>query len=128
MPSEEPDRRQIAFGNADSTGTHQARAIPRTYTSDVAKAICATSPPKSRDNGAVAPATARTITLPKNALQQHDGHDIVLIVQNGRAERRAVTIGSTLNDEVTVTSGVAAGERVIIDPPPGLADGGAVSP
>jgi len=80
-----------------------------------------------RDSAVAAPVTSHTITLPKSALQQHDGHDIVLIVQNGRAERRAVTIGSALNDEVVVSAGVAAGERVIIDPPPGLADGSAVS-
>ena len=80
-----------------------------------------------RDSAVAAPVTSHTITLPKSALQRHDGHDIVLIVQNGRAERRAVTIGSALNDEVVVRAGVAAGERVLIDPPPGLADGSAVS-
>ena len=79
-----------------------------------------------RDTGGSGTATARTITLPKSAVQQQEGRDVVLIVQNGRAERRAVTISSSLNDEVAVSAGVAAGERVIIDPPQSLADGSAV--
>jgi len=47
-------------------------------------------------------------------------------VQNVRAERRAVTISSSLNDDVSVSAGVDARERVIIDPPQSLADGSAV--
>jgi len=79
-----------------------------------------------RDAGVSGAVAARTVTLPKSAVQQQDGRDVVLIVQNGRAERRAVTISSSLNDEVAVSAGVAAGERVIIDPPQSLADGSAV--
>src|SRR5882724_7454189 len=79
-----------------------------------------------RDTGGSGSVAARTITLPKSAIQQQEGRDVVLIVQNGRAERRAVTISSSLNDEVAVSAGVAAGERVIIDPPQSLADGSAV--
>ncbi len=79
-----------------------------------------------RDSGVSGSVAARTVTLPKSAVQQQEGRDVVLIVQNGRAERRAVTISSSLNDEVSVSAGVAAGERVIIDPPQSLADGSAV--
>jgi len=79
-----------------------------------------------RDSGVSGSVAARTITLPKSAVQQQQGRDVVLIVQNGRAERRAVTISSSLNDEVTISAGVAAGERVIIDPPQSVADGSAV--
>jgi len=66
---------------------------------------------------------SRTITLPKGVLQQHDGRDVVLVAQNGRAERRAVTVSTTLNEEVVLSAGVAAGERIIVDAPQGLADG-----
>ena len=68
------------------------------------------------------PAT-RTITLPKGALQQQDGRDVVLVAQNGRAERRAVTVSTTLNEEVVLSAGVTAGEHIIVDAPQGLADG-----
>src|SRR5437667_8584620 len=79
-----------------------------------------------RDSGVSGSVAARTVTLPKSAVQQQEGRDVVLVVQNGHAERRAVTISSSLNDEVSVSAGVAAGERVIIDPPQSLADGSAV--
>ena len=59
-------------------------------------------------------------------MQQQKGRDVVLVVQNGRAERRAVTVSSSLNDEVVLSAGIAAGERVIIDPPPGLVAGSTV--
>ncbi len=79
-----------------------------------------------RDAIGAAPVAHRSITIPKNAIQQQEGRDVVLIVSNGRAERRAVTISSALNDEVAVSAGVTAGERVIVDAPPGLAHGAAV--
>jgi len=39
------------------------------------------------------------------------------------AERRAVTVSTTLNEEVVLSAGVTAGEHVIVDAPQGLADG-----
>jgi hypothetical protein len=68
----------------------------------------------------------RSVSLPKAAVQQRDGKDVVLIVQNGRAERRAVTVSSKRDDEVIVSAGVVAGERVVADWPSGLAAGATV--
>jgi len=79
-----------------------------------------------RDAASSAPVARRSITLPKSAVQQQEGRDVVLVVLNGRTERRAVTVSNSFNDEVAVSAGIAAGERVIIDAPPGLADGRAV--
>ena len=76
------------------------------------------------ESGAVA---GRAMIAPKTAVQQRDGHDVVLVVQGGRAERRAVTMSKTLSDEVEISAGVAAGERVIVDSPPGLTDGAVVA-
>jgi hypothetical protein len=70
-----------------------------------------------------APAVNRGVAVPKTAIQQLDGHDVVLIVQNGRAERRAVTVTSSSADEAILSNGVTSGERVVTDWPPGLADG-----
>jgi HlyD family secretion protein len=50
----------------------------------------------------------------------------VLVMQNGKAERRAVTVSQTRSDEVVISAGVAAGEKVILDGPADLADGAAV--
>ncbi|MEY2429552.1 MAG: hypothetical protein QOJ40_2437 [Verrucomicrobiota bacterium] len=74
-------------------------------------------------SGAVAD---RAVTLPKTAIQQQDGHDIIFVVQNGRAERRAVTVSSTGPDEAVISGGLTAGEKVITDCPPGLTDGAKV--
>ena len=50
---------------------------------------------------------------------------VSVVVQNGRAERRAVTVGSVGSDEALISAGLTAGERVIAEPG-SLADGAAV--
>jgi hypothetical protein len=60
-------------------------------------------------------------------VQQRDGHDVVLVVKDGHAARQAVKVSKTLLDEVLVSAGVVAGDRVIVDSPPGLTDGAAVA-
>ena len=70
------------------------------------------------------PATAnRTVLVPKSAVQNQDGRDVVFVVQNGRAERRAVTVIDTQGDDSVLSAGVSAGESVVADPPAGLNDG-----
>jgi RND family efflux transporter MFP subunit len=58
-------------------------------------------------------AAGLTLVLPKSAVQQADGRDVVWVVRDGRAERRAVTVGSSRGDEVILAAGVSAGEKVI---------------
>ena len=81
-----------------------------------------------RDTGA--PATAnvnRAVVIPKAAVRSQDGHDVVFVIQGGQAERRAVTLAGTQDGDVVVSAGVAAGERIVLDPPAALADGLAVA-
>ena len=80
-----------------------------------------------RDAEGSGPVAGRTVIVPKTAVQQRDGRDVVLVVQNGHAERRAVTVTETLADDVVVSAGISAGDRVIVDWPNGLTDGSAVS-
>jgi RND family efflux transporter MFP subunit len=68
----------------------------------------------------------RTVMVPKTAVQSQEGRDVVFVVQNGRAERRAVTVSSTGGDEAVIGAGIAAGERVVVDSPAGLSNGAAV--
>jgi RND family efflux transporter MFP subunit len=68
----------------------------------------------------------RGVSVPKGAIQQQDGKDVVLVVQNGRAERRAVTVASMGADEAVISAGLTAGERVVTDRPSGLTDGAQV--
>lgn len=68
----------------------------------------------------------RSIIIPKDAVQNRDNHDVVFVVKNDRAERRAVTISSAMSDEVTLSAGLLNGEKVIVNPPQELKDGAAV--
>ncbi len=74
------------------------------------------------------PATAgnRLVLIPKNAIRQADGRDVVWVLQNGRAERRAVKVNSTDGNDAEIGAGVSAGEKVITDSPDGLAEGAKV--
>src|SRR6266487_3630496 len=76
-----------------------------------------------RETEAGAPAASATVTVTKSALQQQDGRDVVWVVQNGRAERRAVTVSSLGGDESVISAGVSGGERVVVNPPAGLKNG-----
>jgi len=71
-------------------------------------------------------AATRAVLVPKSAVQNREGRDIVFVVQNGRVERRAVTVTDVQGDDSCLSAGVSAGENVVTDPPAGLADGVAV--
>ena len=46
------------------------------------------------------------------------------MLSDGVAERRAVTLGGTMGDSRQVLAGVSAGDRVIVEAPANLQDGG----
>ena len=79
-----------------------------------------------REAAGVAPVAARTVLVPKAAIRQQDGRDVVLVVEGGRAKRRAVTVASTSANESEISAGLAAGERVVIEGPGDLTDGAIV--
>src|SRR4029079_13806609 len=73
-------------------------------------------------------ASERSVVIPKAAVRQQDGHDVVWVVRDGRAERRAITIASTGRapggaDEVSIAAGLNGGEQVVVDKAEGLVDG-----
>ncbi len=76
--------------------------------------------------GGAAPATARTMLVPKAAVEQQDGRDVVMVVQNDLVERRAVNISGSSGDDLILTAGVADGERVVVDGLKDLANGAKV--
>jgi HlyD family secretion protein len=69
---------------------------------------------------------AHTMIVPKNALQHQDDQDVVFVVQNDHAERRAVTVSGTQDNDAIISAGLSGGEHVIVDSPPDLKDGAAV--
>jgi len=77
-----------------------------------------------RDHGGTA--AGRAVMVPKNSVLNREGRDVVFVVQDGHAERRAVTVSDTQNDDSVLSAGVAAGEKVIVSAPAALQDGMAV--
>lgn len=74
-----------------------------------------------------ATAPARMVTLPKAAVRQDGGKDVVWIVRDGKAERRAVTVAGVAGDSAMISGGVSGGERVVVEGFDGLTDGAPVS-
>ncbi|MBI5689712.1 MAG: efflux RND transporter periplasmic adaptor subunit [Verrucomicrobia bacterium] len=68
-------------------------------------------------------APSRSVIVPRGAVTSRDGRDVVFVVQNGRVERRAVTVGSTVGTDTTLTAGLAARERIVVDPTAEITDG-----
>jgi len=79
-----------------------------------------------RETSDAMPVAKRAVTVPKSAIQQQDGRDVVFVVQNSRAQRRAVTVNNTSGNEAELSAGVAAGERVVVNSSTGLNDGAKV--
>jgi len=76
------------------------------------------------DSGGGAPSG---VVVPAAALRRDGSRDVVFVVAADIAERRPITIGSRNENEAVITSGLAAGERVVVEGPVGLADGDLVS-
>ena len=76
-----------------------------------------------RETAAAPAAVTRAVVVPKSALLSQDGHDVVFVVQNEKVERRAVSVNDTQGDDAVLGSGVSAGEKIVVNPPPTLKDG-----
>jgi HlyD family secretion protein len=67
------------------------------------------------------------VIVPKAALRSVGGRDVVFVIRNNRAERRAVTVAGVERDEATLSAGVATGERVALEAPAGLVEGAVIT-
>jgi len=63
------------------------------------------------------------VLVPKDAIAQRDGRDVVFVVDGDRAKQTSVTLGADFSDMKQVTSGVAAGAQLVKSPPADLEDG-----
>ena len=72
-------------------------------------------------------AAAARLSIPAGAARSQDGRDVVFVVRGDQVERRAVQLGPAAGDRVDVVSGLAAGERIVVDGPADLADGDRVT-
>ena len=76
---------------------------------------------------ASAPPVAPGVLVPAAAIRKDGGTDVVYVVKDGKAQRRAVTLGGAVGDSRQVRGGVSAGERVIVEAPAELKDGAVVA-
>jgi RND family efflux transporter MFP subunit len=79
-----------------------------------------------REPGAANASTAQGVTVPSSAVQHENGRDIVLVVQDNRAEQRTINVSSSTSTDVIIAAGVASGEKVILNPPATLKSGSLV--
>jgi HlyD family secretion protein len=70
-----------------------------------------------------AAAASQQIEIPKSGVRRDGDQDIVFVVKDDKAERRAVRVLSAEGDNARLASGVSDGESVVIEGPPDLKDG-----
>jgi RND family efflux transporter MFP subunit len=66
------------------------------------------------------------IRVPAVAVERKDGESFVWVVDGGRVERRAVTLGAESEGQLEVLAGVNSGEELVSPVVQGLEDGGKV--
>jgi RND family efflux transporter MFP subunit len=70
--------------------------------------------------------TGPRIRVPAAAVQREGDNAYVWVVSDGRAERRAVTVGAESEGSIEVRAGVASGDELVSPVVQGLEDGGKV--
>jgi RND family efflux transporter MFP subunit len=81
-----------------------------------------------REPDAAAPAAAQAVTLvPKSAIREENGNRYAFLVRDNTVERRAVRTGGADGDRVEVIAGLKSGDRVVVSPPPELAEGALIA-
>jgi HlyD family secretion protein len=82
---------------------------------------------QSSETAAQKTSTATSLVVPSAAITQAAGRSVAWVVRDGKVERRAVTVGSTVGTESTLTAGLTAGETIILNPPDTLTEGATVN-
>lgn len=77
--------------------------------------------------GAAAQQRPRGVLVPAGALRKDGNEDVVFVLKDRRAQRRAVTLGAASGDSRQVLAGLSPGESVIVDAPAGIRDDAAVT-
>ena len=85
-----------------------------------AKVTFLAEPDKPVDPGGAAVPTA--VWIPSAAVREREGRAVVFVVEGNRAVARSVSPRPIGPDRVSVSAGLAAGEKVVVEAPEGLAD------
>jgi RND family efflux transporter MFP subunit len=68
------------------------------------------------------------VVIPRAAVRPENGQTVVFVAQSdGKVERRAIDLAAGTGNEAVVTSGLVAGERVVVAGPADLKDGASIS-
>jgi multidrug efflux pump subunit AcrA (membrane-fusion protein) len=111
---------------ASATGTVTSVGTVASSSSGVATfpvVITVDGTPNAFHDGASASAAivyiekANVLAVPVTAITQSGGRSYVTVSANGKTSKRTVTTGTTANGQVEITSGVRAGEQVVITLP-----------
>ena len=77
-----------------------------------------------RDAGdSTTPAAQAVSLIPKAAVRTENDKSYVFVIREETVERRAIQTGGADGDRLEVVAGLTAGDRVVISPPPELAEG-----
>jgi RND family efflux transporter MFP subunit len=74
-------------------------------------------------DAANAPVAQAMTLVPASAIRTENGATYAFVVKDQTVERRAVKTGGADGDRVEVTAGLKSGDRVVVSPPPALAEG-----
>ena len=77
-------------------------------------------------NAAAVMNTQPTVLVPKAAIVTNGGQEIVFVVKGDHVERVAIKVGGNDADRMEVLAGLSAGDRVVVSPPPTMANGALV--
>ncbi len=78
--------------------------------------------------GAQQAAPASVISVPAEAVVTRDGKEVVFVVREDVALRREVSAENGRDGQRRILRGLAAGERVVLSPPPELIEGSKLAP
>jgi len=73
------------------------------------------------------PATAAKAMIPQSAVRHDGATAYVFILQNGKLDRHAVSLGRTVGSEVEVIAGIKIGDELVVNGADNLRDGEKVS-
>ena len=81
------------------------------------------------EDASTGPAQTREgVLVPTSAIVERQDDRLVFVLDGDRVREHRIVLGDLVGDRRQVTKGLAAGDRVVRDPPPGLKDGARVLP
>jgi len=66
------------------------------------------------------------LAIPKAAVITRDGRSLAFLLEENRVKLTPLTLGQEMGDLVEITAGLKEGDKVVLKPPPALADGSRV--